>query len=404
MTAARPLPSLAAALIVRDEERFLGDCLASLKGVVEDIVVVDTGSRDGTREIAEAAGARLFHFAWCDDFAAARNAALDACRSDWVLYIDADERVVGGCDDEFRQLLEDPGFVGLTVRFRPVTGYTFYREPRLFRRHPDVRFRGAIHETHLPDLYSLALRERRLIGHSELALHHLGYDGDISHKHPRNLPLLEARLREDPDHIYSWWHLGQTLAGLGRMGEAEEAWRRGLEAARRASGAPTSRFLPHLALLELSMSERRGLDRELWQEAWDLVPGLPSLLWLRARDHLEARRWEEARDDLEAILEAPRDDEIARQFAVEERLFTILAPASLADCCFRLGRYGEAERLYAQLAQARSESGDEKGPEAEIQRQFDVKRRLAAARRRRRSAPRRVRAGRPPADASPDGG
>lgn len=382
-TCGRPL--LAAALIVRDEERFLGDCLASLDGVVDEVVVVDTGSRDRTCEIAEAAGARLSHFTWRDDFAAARNAALDACRSEWILYIDADERVIGGDDDAMRAQLDDPRLVGLTVRFRPATGYTFYREPRLFRRHPDVRFRGAIHESHLPDLYRLAQRERRTIGHSELALHHLGYDGDISHKHPRNLPLLEARLREDPDHIYSWWHLGQTLAGLGRHDDAEAAWRRGLEASRRADGAPVARFLPHLALLDHLRLHRGIFDRELWHEAWDLAPGLPTLLWLRARDHLEVRRWPEAMADLKAILATPYDGEIARQFAIEQRLFTALAPAALADCYFQLGRYAEAETLYGQLAAAgRGQTGGHAvRPDEPPAQEFEVKRRLAAARRRR---------------------
>ncbi|MEM8994354.1 MAG: glycosyltransferase [Acidobacteriota bacterium] len=386
-----PRPLLSAALIVRDEERFLGDCLASLDGVVDEVVVVDTGSRDRTREIAEAAGARLSHVEWRDDFAAARNAALDACRSEWILYIDADERVVGGADGAFRAQLRDPGLVGLTVLFRPATGYTSYREPRLFRRHPDVRFRGAIHESHLPDLYRLAHKERMTIGHSTLALHHLGYDGDISHKHPRNLPLLEARVREDPDHIYSWWHLGQTLAGLGRPEEAEAAWREGLAASRRAAGAPVARYLPHLALLEHALLHRGVFDRDLWREAWGLAPGLPTLLWIRARHRLGGRRWREAADDLEAILATPRDGVIARQYAVEERLFTVLAPSALADCYFQLGRYADAERLYGGLAavDVAGESG------ASSAREFEVKARLAAARRTRRTAPRRGRAASP---------
>src|SRR5205814_1610548 len=82
---------LSVAMIVRDEEQMLPGCLAEL-GRCER-VIVDTGSRDRTREIAARSGARVFDFAWCDDFSAARNFALAQCTGDWVLVLDADERV-----------------------------------------------------------------------------------------------------------------------------------------------------------------------------------------------------------------------------------------------------------------------------------------------------------------------
>ena len=81
---------LTAALIVKNEERDLSRCLASLDGV-DEIVVVDTGSTDATVAIAEEAGARVRKIPWNHDFAAARNQALDACVGDWILVIDADE-------------------------------------------------------------------------------------------------------------------------------------------------------------------------------------------------------------------------------------------------------------------------------------------------------------------------
>ena len=90
----RPIGTrVTAALIVRDEERFLAGCLASLAGRVDEIVVADTGSVDRTREIALEHGARLIEHRWADDFAAARNVALDAASGDWILYVDADERL-----------------------------------------------------------------------------------------------------------------------------------------------------------------------------------------------------------------------------------------------------------------------------------------------------------------------
>ena len=83
---------LSAALIVRDEENHLGACLQSIAKLVDEIVIADTGSRDRTREIAFAHGARVLDYQWHDDFAAARNYAIDQASGDWILYIDADER------------------------------------------------------------------------------------------------------------------------------------------------------------------------------------------------------------------------------------------------------------------------------------------------------------------------
>src|SRR5262245_1489579 len=84
---------ISAAMIVRDEEAYLDDCLKSIVDEVDEIVIVDTGSRDRTCDIARRYGARLFDLPWTGDFAAARNHALDRASGDWILYIDADERL-----------------------------------------------------------------------------------------------------------------------------------------------------------------------------------------------------------------------------------------------------------------------------------------------------------------------
>src|SRR5438552_2548557 len=86
-------PLLTAAMIARDEERHLPACLASLADVVDEVVLVDTGSVDRTVEIARAHGATVLHHSWSDDFSAPRNLGLDNARGRWILYIDADERL-----------------------------------------------------------------------------------------------------------------------------------------------------------------------------------------------------------------------------------------------------------------------------------------------------------------------
>src|SRR5262249_7770815 len=98
LTPELPLPSgkprLSVCLITRDEEAFLARCLNSIRSVADQIVVVDTGSQDRTIQIAQQFGAEVYHFPWCDDFAAARNTALEHATGDWVLILDADEELI----------------------------------------------------------------------------------------------------------------------------------------------------------------------------------------------------------------------------------------------------------------------------------------------------------------------
>jgi glycosyltransferase involved in cell wall biosynthesis len=141
------MSTVSACLIVRDEAKRLARCLGSLRGVVDEIVVLDTGSQDDTIAIAESFGAKVGHFDWVDDFAAARNAALALATSDWVLSIDADEWLTNA------SVLADAVAVADAIAYR-VTLVNHLdqgrKEPesitRLFRRHPAIRFEGCIHE------------------------------------------------------------------------------------------------------------------------------------------------------------------------------------------------------------------------------------------------------------------
>ncbi|HJN34803.1 MAG TPA: glycosyltransferase family 2 protein, partial [Prochlorococcus sp.] len=99
---------LSLSMVVRNEESCLGACLTSVKGFVDEIVVVDTGSTDATVAIAEAAGARIEHLPWPGDFAPARNAALNLTTGDWVLVLDADEQLRAEAISGLQNLMAQP--------------------------------------------------------------------------------------------------------------------------------------------------------------------------------------------------------------------------------------------------------------------------------------------------------
>jgi hypothetical protein len=229
------MTSLSASLIVKNEERFISSCLDSLRGHVDEIVVVDTGSTDRTIEIAQTGGARVLRFDWTGSFSDARNHSLEACRGDWILYIDADEclRVPPGV--VIAQEIDRPHWAAATVKFRPKTGYTRYWEHRLFRRNPEIRFEGKIHETHVHAVTAFAARRGLEIGRADVFIDHYGYDGDQALKHPRNLPLLLDSIAGNPRRPYFWYHLAETYVALGRSREALEVGLRGLAVAGRSA-------------------------------------------------------------------------------------------------------------------------------------------------------------------------
>jgi Flp pilus assembly protein TadD len=210
-------------MIVRDEERFLDDCLKSIAGEVDEIVVVDTGSIDATREIAKKYGSRLFDRPWTGNFSAERNFALEQASGDWVLYIDADERLVVPRGSALRQCVQRQDAAAFTVRFQPRVNFTRYQEIRLFRRDPRIRFHGVIHESMRAGIQDLVETDGLKIVDSDLGIDHVGYEGDMSAKYSRNLPLLEEAVKTAPERVFLWVDMAEALAGLGRKDDAIHA-------------------------------------------------------------------------------------------------------------------------------------------------------------------------------------
>ncbi len=342
---------LSAALIVRNEEPFLDTCLRSLAGLVDEIVVVDTGSTDRSVEIARAHGAHVHQVAWTDDFSAARNRALDAARGAWILYIDADERARAVSPEALRAQLVEPAYLGYRVLLHPRPGHTAYRELRLFRRDPRIRFRGIIHESMWPDVEAVRAADGGRIGESVLVLDHVGYEGDQDHKHARNLPLLERALAADPSRIFSWCHLARIHEERGDEPAARAAWDRALAAARAAHPRHPDGCLAFAAAI------RRGLDRgadvsALLDEASARYPTNLALVWFRGRALLAAGRPAEAIPCFERLLAAGASGAFDPSWSYDERMLGVFAHAALATAHWRLARYEDSRRHWEAAARA----------------------------------------------------
>jgi glycosyltransferase involved in cell wall biosynthesis len=202
-------------MIVRDEERNLPTCLESVGGLFDEIIIVDTGSKDRTKEVAAGFGARVSDFAWIDDFAAARNAALDQASGDYAFWLDADDVIEPPSRETLKALLgslrpdQQEAYVLRCVCDTPGGGQIVVDQPRLFPLRAGIRWERRIHEVINPAL------DRAGIGMTwtEIVIRHRGYADPAVHerKRQRNQVLLQRELAERPDDPFVYYYLG-TLA------------------------------------------------------------------------------------------------------------------------------------------------------------------------------------------------
>lgn len=214
---------VALVVIARDEAPRIQRLLRSVAPWVDTMWVLDTGSSDDTAALAAACGARVERFAWCDDFAAARNAALAGAAADWHLVLDADEWLIDGGPALHALRRTAPDFVGsieLADQFiDSQAGQARQAHLRLSRLLPGpVRYRGRVHEQ--PD-HRLPVRPWPV---------RVGHDGYLPErlqaKRGRNRRLLQQALADAPDDAYAWYQLGKDAAVYDEHRLAEQAFER----------------------------------------------------------------------------------------------------------------------------------------------------------------------------------
>ncbi len=253
-------PKLSVCLIIKNEEKFLGNCLNSVRGLADEIIVVDTGSRDKSKEIALSHGAKVFDFAWQDDFAAARNFSLQQATGDWILILDADEELAVEEHSKLKEALnawEVEGFRVLTKNYsndsgtqawqpligearalsRGLQGWFPSIKVRLFQNKKNFIFLGKVHEI-VPEDSFLTLATL------PISIDHYGaLRGDSEEKTKMHLSLTLQKIREGPENAKAYFELGVQYKNLARLVEAESALRKSF------SLSPSISSLLNLALV-----------------------------------------------------------------------------------------------------------------------------------------------------------
>jgi glycosyltransferase involved in cell wall biosynthesis len=208
------LTTLSLVMIVKNEERHLFRCLNSIKDIVDEVVIVDTGSTDRTKEIAYSFGANVFDFKWIDNFSAARNFALEKSTSDWNLVLDADEFIIDHCRSRIRNFIDkNDKVIGRVKRIDEFIqdDERRYAQSYLSRLMPKgVKYVGSIHEQVESDLPRINV---------DIEIQHDGYL--YTDKTDRNLKLLLAAWEKQPLDDYINYQIGKQYKLLHQLPKAE---------------------------------------------------------------------------------------------------------------------------------------------------------------------------------------
>ena len=202
--------TLSLCMVVKNEEENISRCLQSIDSAVDEIIIVDTGSTDHTKDISERYGASVFDFSWQDDFSAARNEGIRRATGDWILWLDADEMV--DQDD----LLALQNAINTSIeKYLAIHLINFYGETtnirdsfqvgqvRLFQNKVGVFFEGRIHE-------HLNIPNADQVTDIPVRVYHFGYMQNVmtkKHKHDRNIRMLNMEALDQPDNPWIYYHL-----------------------------------------------------------------------------------------------------------------------------------------------------------------------------------------------------
>ncbi|WP_414527239.1 glycosyltransferase [Nodularia chucula] len=229
---------LSLCMIVKNEAATLPKCLDSVKAVVDEMIILDTGSSDRTPNIAQEMGAKVYHFQWCDDFSAARNAALKYVTGDWILVLDADETLTPNIVPQIRDVMENEEYLLVNLVRQEVGAEQspYSLVSRLFRNHPQIHFQRPYHAL-VDDSVSVILRQEPhwQIGYLQgVGILHKGYQKAAiaeNNKYFKAQTTMEAFLANHPDDPYVCSKLGALYVQTSKLTSGLKLLKNGLEKA-----------------------------------------------------------------------------------------------------------------------------------------------------------------------------
>ena len=343
-------------LIAKNEQKFIGQCLSSVKGLADQIIVVDTGSTDSTVEIARSFGAEVHYLPWSDDFSAPRNEALRHATGDWILVLDADEELPPEQHAMLRESMREKNVMACRLPIvdagREDEGCSHV--PRLFCNAPALCYVGRIHE----QVFASIETRREQWGLENkfgkaVILHH-GYKPEVvkdRDKVARNLRLLEQAVEEYPSDINLLMNLGLELLRAGQAQAGFDAYQEALDV---MLCRPAKQTPPELKESLYTQFATHFIGQKHYNEAIDILTVAQaregdltaSMHFLKGLAYMETKQFPKALEQMRACL-AKRDRPALTPIHPEIRK---AGPAHCVAMCLRqLNQPAEAVRYY-QLA------------------------------------------------------
>lgn len=342
-------PPLSLCMIIQNEARHLGQCLSSVKGLVSEIIIADTGSADGSAEIARSFGARVIEVPWEHDFAKARNLTLRQASCPWILVLDADEAAAGWRQEDLQQLLNATAVQGYFLPFIHYVGssaggeYVTDNVCRLFRNDPGILFHGTIHEEAASSIWALPGGR---VAYADLPIFHYGYVDEellLKNKASRNLNLIRAALQLDPQSYSLRYALGTEYYQQGQYSAAADVLLPLLDETPAGYGYTADIWLK--TAYALQAAGRIQAARAVYTRGMALYPDFTDLLESYARLLLEAGELQEA---YRHVLAALRSGDTSRRYPSSSGSGTSRTSLLAGQVSERLYLYEQAKEHYTQ--------------------------------------------------------
>lgn len=359
-------------MIAKDEEKNLERCLKSACDWVDEIIVVDTGSRDATTDIARNFGALVVPFCWKNDFSAARNESLKMATKKWVLVLDADEELPQETARNLQKLATTPGVDAWTFTiispsfFAGSSQKVKHLSLRMFKNNKGYRFQGKIHEQIKHSI--LRVNPSAVIRYAGLEILHYGYTGSQQERREktlRNIALLKEALRDDPADPFYNFNLGVSYFLLGDLENSRKHYQTALENLTPDSELTSALYRNYCICLYEMGEYSRSL--KLTETGLAYFPDYPDLYFLKGQIFWELGLYSRARASFEKCTSFRKTPP---KYLTTEGVTSYLALENLAEVCTQEGDFEKAveyirsaleqnpcSRLFSKLADLLKKSG-----------------------------------------------